>query len=286
MPSQPARFTGWAVDKSTLPICCLLILQPHLWAEVVLLKPRCCHTKPKPVPKSVPSSLFQHSEFCSLTSQIKHDRNPPWPCSTLCSGCSAGFGFLSDTPRELREPGASSAHLPQPAAPAEAAIRGNSSFSGLRSGGTGGITEPRPGPPRGVSGRRRGQRRPSPRAGPGRSPPPSPPWPGAPRSPSACASGRSCRTATSASRYRRARDAPGSAPARRRYRHRAWEIPRGCPAASPAGTAGSRALPSAFPPGPSPRVRARCLGAGRSGAGQRCQAVPGRGAREERGTPG
>lgn len=44
--------------------------------------------------------------------------------------------------------------------------------------------------------------------------------------------------------------------------------------------------PGAFLPCPSPGVRALRFGAKRFGAGQGCQAVPGRGAREERGTPG
>lgn len=54
------------------------------------------------------------------------------------------------------------------------------------------------------------QRSPAPRLGPGPEPhtPPSPPWPAWPRRPSACGSGRSCRTATSASRYRTPWDAP------------------------------------------------------------------------------
>lgn len=129
---------------------------------------------------------------------------------------------------------------------------------------------------------------PSPRAGPGRSPPPSPPWPGAPRSPSACASGRSCRTATSASRYPRPRDSPGRGPGERSGRAGRAALPapglgdaRGCPAASPAGPA--RLWPperGCLPPVPSLGVPAPCFGAERG-----CRAGPGAGLAEG-GVPG
>lgn len=77
---------------------------------------------------------------------------------------------------------------------------------------------------------------------------------------------------------------------RRGYRHRRWEMPRGCPAPSPAGTAGSRALASGVRV-LSSRVPALgsepcALGQSVSEQGRGARAVPGRGAREERGTPG
>lgn len=141
----------------------------------------------------------------------------------------------------------------------------------------------------------------APRAGPGRSPPPpSPPWPGAPRSPSACASGRSCRTATSASRYHRSRDTPEHGPRERSGRAGSAGVTGTgggrCPAGAPhhlqrvpraaglwALASGVRVLSSRVPAlGSEPCA----LGQSVSEQGRGARAVPGRGAREERGTPG
>lgn len=72
------RLAGRIVDKSTLPICCLLIPQPNLWAQkkkpLVISKPHCCPTKPKL--SAVLSLPALGILFFGIT-KIKHDRKQP-----------------------------------------------------------------------------------------------------------------------------------------------------------------------------------------------------------------